>query len=32
VVGANQGLGGFARQRGGFLLEVKKWLLRHEGV
>jgi methylated-DNA-[protein]-cysteine S-methyltransferase len=30
VVGANQGLGGFARQRGGFLLEIKKWLLAHE--
>jgi len=23
-------LGGFARQRGGFLLEVKRWLLTHE--
>ncbi len=30
VVGANQGLGGFARQRGGFLLDIKKWLLQHE--
>lgn len=30
VVAANQGLGGFARQRGGFLLEIKKWLLLHE--
>jgi len=30
VVGANQGLGGFARQRGGFLLGIKKWLLQHE--
>jgi len=30
VVGANQALGGFARQKGGFLLEVKKWLLLHE--
>lgn len=29
---ATQGLGGFARQRGGFLLEVKRWLLAHEGV
>jgi methylated-DNA-[protein]-cysteine S-methyltransferase len=28
--GANQGLGGFARQRGGFLLDVKRWLLEHE--
>jgi methylated-DNA-[protein]-cysteine S-methyltransferase len=25
------GLGGFARQRGGFLLDVKRWLLAHEG-
>ncbi len=32
VLAANQGLGGFARQRGGFLLDVKKWLLQHEGV
>jgi methylated-DNA-[protein]-cysteine S-methyltransferase len=31
VVAANQGLGGFARQRGGFLLDVKRWLLAHEG-
>jgi methylated-DNA-[protein]-cysteine S-methyltransferase len=31
VVAANQGLGGFARNRGGFLLDVKRWLLRHEG-
>jgi methylated-DNA-[protein]-cysteine S-methyltransferase len=30
VVAANQGLGGFARQRGGFLLDVKRWLLAHE--
>jgi methylated-DNA-[protein]-cysteine S-methyltransferase len=30
VVGANQGLGGFARQRGGFLLDIKRWLLLHE--
>jgi methylated-DNA-[protein]-cysteine S-methyltransferase len=30
VVAANQGLGGFARQRGGFLLDVKRWLLGHE--
>lgn len=29
---AAQGLGGFARQRGGFLLDVKRWLLAHEGV
>jgi len=26
------GLGGFARRRGGFLLDVKRWLLAHEGV
>lgn len=32
VLAANRGLGGFARQRGGFLLEIKIWLLRHEGV
>ena len=30
VVAANRGLGGFARNRGGFLLEVKRWLLEHE--
>ncbi len=30
VIAANQGLGGFARQRGGFLLDVKRWLLAHE--
>jgi methylated-DNA-[protein]-cysteine S-methyltransferase len=30
VVAANHGLGGFARQRGGFLLDIKKWLLHHE--
>ena len=31
VVAANgAGLGGFARQRGGFLLDVKRWLLAHE--
>lgn len=31
VIAANQGLGGFARSRGGFLLDVKRWLLQHEG-
>ena len=31
VVAANGGLGGFSRQRGGFLLDVKRWLLAHEG-
>jgi methylated-DNA-[protein]-cysteine S-methyltransferase len=30
VIAANHGLGGFARQRGGFLLDVKRWLLAHE--
>lgn len=29
---AAHGLGGFARQRGGFLLDVKRWLLAHEGA
>jgi methylated-DNA-[protein]-cysteine S-methyltransferase len=32
VVAANHGLGGFARQRGGFLLDIKRWLLTHEGI
>ena len=32
VVAANGGLGGFARQRDGFLLEVKRWLLAHEKI
>ena len=32
VVASGGGLGGFARQRGGFLLDVKRWLLAHEGV
>lgn len=31
VIAADGGLGGFARQRGGFLLDVKRWLLAHEG-
>lgn len=26
------GLGGFAHQSGGFLIDVKRWLLTHEGV
>ena len=30
VIAANQGLGGFGRQAGGFLLGMKKWLLQHE--
>lgn len=32
VVGVNGGLGGFANARGGYLLEAKRWLLRHEGA
>lgn len=31
VVAAGGGLGGFNRHGGGFLLEVKRWLLHHEG-
>ncbi len=31
VIAGDGSLGGFARQRGGFLLDVKRWLLRHEG-
>lgn len=30
VVAADGGLGGFARHRGGFLLDVKRWLIDHE--
>lgn len=30
VVGCGDSLGGFSRQRGGFLLDVKRWLLTHE--
>lgn len=30
VIAAGGGLGGFARHGGGFLLEVKRWLLAHE--
>ena len=30
VIATGGGLGGFARQRGGFLLDVKRWLLVHE--
>ena len=30
VVATGGGLGGFARERGGFLLDVKRWLLQHE--
>ena len=32
VVATGGGLGGFNRQGGGFLLDVKRWLLRHEGI
>ena len=31
VIARNGGLGGFARHGGGFLLDVKRWLLAHEG-
>ena len=31
VLATGGGLGGFARQSGGFLLDVKRWLLAHEG-
>ena len=31
VIASDGALGGFARQRGGFLLEIKRWLLAHEG-
>lgn len=30
VIATGGGLGGFARHRGGFLLDVKRWLLAHE--
>jgi methylated-DNA-[protein]-cysteine S-methyltransferase len=30
VIAAGGGLGGFGRQRGDFLLDVKRWLLEHE--
>ena len=30
VIASGGGLGGFARERGGFLLDVKRWLLKHE--
>jgi methylated-DNA-[protein]-cysteine S-methyltransferase len=32
VIARDGGLGGFNRQRGGFLLGVKRWLLQHEGL
>jgi methylated-DNA-[protein]-cysteine S-methyltransferase len=31
VIGSN-GLGGFMKARAGFPLDIKRWLLRHEGV
>lgn len=30
IIATGGGLGGFARERGGFLLDVKRWLLQHE--
>ena len=30
VIATGGGLGGFNRERGGFLLDVKRWLLNHE--
>jgi methylated-DNA-[protein]-cysteine S-methyltransferase len=30
VVAVDGGLGGFARTRGGFFIDVKRWLLEHE--
>jgi methylated-DNA-[protein]-cysteine S-methyltransferase len=32
VVSSDGGLGGFARKRGGLLLDIKRWLLAHEGM
>lgn len=32
VIAAGGALGGFARNGGGFLLDIKRWLLVHEGV
>ena len=32
VIAANGELGGFARARGGFLIDIKRWLLNHEGI
>lgn len=32
VIATGGGLGGFNRERGGFLIDVKRWLLRHEGI
>ena len=30
VIAAGGGIGGFANARGGFLLDIKRWLLEHE--
>lgn len=32
VVAKDGGLGGFNRERGGLLLDIKRWLLAHEGA
>ncbi len=32
VVGANGGLGGFDSATGGYLIDTKRWLLRHENA
>jgi methylated-DNA-[protein]-cysteine S-methyltransferase len=32
VIAQNGGLGGFNRQGGGFLVEIKRWLLAHEAT
>lgn len=32
VIASDGKLGGFARERGGFLLDVKRWLLSHENA
>lgn len=32
VVAANHALGGFGRNSGGFLLDIKRWLLAHENA
>ncbi len=32
IVATGGTLGGFARERGGFLLDIKRWLLQHEGI
>jgi methylated-DNA-[protein]-cysteine S-methyltransferase len=32
VIAAGGGIGGFAHQRDGFLLDIKRWLLEHEAT